>query len=39
MVKIYKNNHLKQLDGVQKDIKIKNGLIKYQNIVIKIVIY
>lgn len=34
-----KNKNLKQLDGVLKDIKINIGLIKYQNIAFKIVIY
>lgn len=35
----YKNKNFKQLDGVQKDIKINIGLIKYQNIVSKIVMF
>lgn len=39
MDKNYKNNLLKLLDGQQKDIKINIGLIKFYNIVFKIVMY
>lgn len=39
MDKKYRNNNLKQLVGVKKDMKINIGLIKYQIIVIKIVMY